>query len=175
MPGRIDILVNNAGIAQVRMAGQDERGRRRRACGASSRSSCAPAAAPDDGAEVGPDHQHLLARLAGSPGQANYAASKGAVISPTRNLALEMLRYGITANCIAPALVDTPAVPRPGWRRARAPRQDHPGGKGGDAGRHRQCRTVLHGRRIVVRDRPDPVRLRRAQRGRRMRRGNRWR
>ena len=44
----------------------------------------------------------------GGPGQANYAASKGAVISLTRTLALEMARYGITANAIAPALVDTP-------------------------------------------------------------------
>ncbi len=44
----------------------------------------------------------------GGPGQANYAASKGAVISLTRTLALEMARFGITANCIAPALVDTP-------------------------------------------------------------------
>ena len=44
----------------------------------------------------------------GGPGQANYAASKGAVISLTRTLALEMARFGITANAIAPALVDTP-------------------------------------------------------------------
>ncbi len=44
----------------------------------------------------------------GGPGQANYAASKGAVISLTRTLALEMARFKITANAIAPALVDTP-------------------------------------------------------------------
>ncbi len=44
----------------------------------------------------------------GGPGQASYAASKGAVISLTRTLALEMARYGVTANAIAPALVDTP-------------------------------------------------------------------
>jgi NAD(P)-dependent dehydrogenase (short-subunit alcohol dehydrogenase family) len=44
----------------------------------------------------------------GGAGQANYSASKGAVISLTRTLALEMARFGITANAIAPALVDTP-------------------------------------------------------------------
>ena len=44
----------------------------------------------------------------GGPGQANYAASKGGVISLTKTLALEMARYSITANCVAPALVDTP-------------------------------------------------------------------
>jgi len=44
----------------------------------------------------------------GGPGQANYAASKGGVVSLTRTLALELARYQVTANCIAPALVDTP-------------------------------------------------------------------
>ncbi len=44
----------------------------------------------------------------GGPGQANYAASKGGVISLTRTIALELARFGVTANCIAPALVDTP-------------------------------------------------------------------
>jgi len=44
---------------------------------------------------------------AGNFGQANYAASKGGIIAFTKVLALEMARYKITANVIAPGFTAT--------------------------------------------------------------------
>lgn len=46
--------------------------------------------------------------LLGFPGYPHYAASKGGIISMTRQLAREYAEYGIRVNCIAPGTVDTP-------------------------------------------------------------------
>jgi 3-oxoacyl-[acyl-carrier protein] reductase len=43
----------------------------------------------------------------GEAGHADYAASKGAVISFTKSLALELGRYGVRVNSVAPGWVDT--------------------------------------------------------------------
>lgn len=44
---------------------------------------------------------------AGNFGQANYAASKGGIIAFTKTMALEMAKYNITVNCIAPGFTET--------------------------------------------------------------------
>ncbi len=44
----------------------------------------------------------------GNPGQANYSASKGGLVSLTRTLALELAPFDINVNAVAPGLINTP-------------------------------------------------------------------
>jgi 3-oxoacyl-[acyl-carrier protein] reductase len=44
----------------------------------------------------------------GNPGQANYVASKAALVGMTKSLALEVASRNITVNCIAPGFIKTP-------------------------------------------------------------------
>jgi NAD(P)-dependent dehydrogenase (short-subunit alcohol dehydrogenase family) len=48
-----------------------------------------------------------VAALQGNPGNAAYAASKGALIAYCRTLAIETAKRGITVNTLAPGFVDT--------------------------------------------------------------------
>jgi NAD(P)-dependent dehydrogenase (short-subunit alcohol dehydrogenase family) len=48
--------------------------------------------------------------IVGAPGMAAYSTSKGAIITLTRTLALELAEHGIRANCICPASIDTPML-----------------------------------------------------------------
>lgn len=48
-----------------------------------------------------------VAALRGNPGNAAYAASKGALISYAKTLAVETGKRGVTVNVIAPGFVDT--------------------------------------------------------------------
>ncbi len=53
-----------------------------------------------------------ISGLIGIPAQAPYAASKGAVVELTRQLAVEYARQGVRINCVCPGTVDTPVLRR---------------------------------------------------------------
>ena len=48
--------------------------------------------------------------IVGAPGLSAYAASKGALITWTRTLALELAESQVRVNCVCPASIDTPLL-----------------------------------------------------------------
>lgn len=51
-----------------------------------------------------------VAGMVGEIGKAAYSASKGAVVSGARSLAMELSRSGIRVNSVSPAMVNTPIL-----------------------------------------------------------------
>ncbi|MCB0153292.1 MAG: SDR family oxidoreductase [Anaerolineae bacterium] len=60
------------------------------------------------------------AGLAATPGEAAYCASKGAVVSLTRQMALDYAAYNIRVNCICPGVLEQPTVDRAQFLQARS-------------------------------------------------------
>ena len=48
--------------------------------------------------------------VTGNPGQGNYAASKAGLIGMSKSLAHEVAARGVTVNCVAPGMIDSPMI-----------------------------------------------------------------
>lgn len=108
--GKIDILVNNAGITRDSMLHKlteekwDEVIRVNLKGPFNMGQACAKVMMEKNYGKI-----VNLASIAwlGNIGQTNYAASKAGVVGMTRTWALELSRYQINVNAIAPGLIDT--------------------------------------------------------------------
>jgi 3-oxoacyl-[acyl-carrier protein] reductase len=123
--GGLDIFVGNAGVWPAHYAGiaemSDEQWHRTLAINLHAIFHTTRAAARrmnDDGRIV------LVGSTAGQRGEAghaDYAATKGAIISLVKGVAVELAPRGITVNCVAPGWIDTEmaALPYADGGRAR--------------------------------------------------------
>jgi 3-oxoacyl-[acyl-carrier protein] reductase len=108
---RIDILINNAGITKdrtlLKMSKQDWDDVI--AVNLTGVFNCTQAVAPimkEQGyGRIVSASSNVAIR--GNFGQTNYVATKSAIIGMTKVWAMELGRYGITANCIAPGFITT--------------------------------------------------------------------
>jgi acetoacetyl-CoA reductase len=109
--GHLDILVNNAGITRDRSLRKlsDEDWRQVLATNLDSVFYCTTAA-------MTPMTEQRYGRIvnvssfvgqAGNFGQANYAASKGGIIALTKTAAIELAKFNVTVNAVAPGFTLT--------------------------------------------------------------------
>ena len=104
--GRIDIVVNNAGILRDRMIFNmsEEEWDAVMNVHLKGTFACTRAAAPHMRQQKSGRIINITSTsgLIGNYGQANYAAAKMGIVGFTKAVALDLGRYGATANCIAP-------------------------------------------------------------------------
>jgi 3-oxoacyl-[acyl-carrier protein] reductase len=109
--GRIDILVNNAGIVRdallLRLSEEDwdqVLDTNLRSAFLCTRAALRPMLRQRSGRII---NIASISGIRGNAGQANYAASKAALIGFTKTVAREAASRGITVNAVAPGLIET--------------------------------------------------------------------
>ncbi|MCM3757839.1 3-oxoacyl-ACP reductase FabG [Sporosarcina aquimarina] len=112
--GKVDILVNNAGITMDAMTLKMETSAFRRVLEVNVTGvfNCTKAFLPSM-VEAGTGRiisTSSIAGTGGNVGQANYAASKAAIIGMTKTWAKEFGPKGITVNAVAPGFIETEMI-----------------------------------------------------------------
>ncbi len=109
--GRIDILINNAGITQDRtlLKMSTEEWDNVISVNLTGVFNCTQAVAIHMKEQ---NYGRIISAssnvgLRGNYGQTNYVATKSAIIGMTKVWALELSKFGITSNCIAPGFIET--------------------------------------------------------------------
>jgi NAD(P)-dependent dehydrogenase (short-subunit alcohol dehydrogenase family) len=109
--GKIDILVNNAGDVRDALLTKMTEENWDFVLDLNLKGSflCARAVAPHM-IEQGYGKIVNISSMAyrGNIGQTNYVSAKAGVVGLTQALGLELARYGVNVNCVAPGLIDTP-------------------------------------------------------------------
>jgi len=104
--GRVDIVVNNAGILRDAIFHRMEPKDWLDVIGVHLNGSffVSRAAAPHFRAQEGGAFVHMTSTsgLVGNFGQANYSAAKLGLVALSKSIALDMQRFGVRSNCIAP-------------------------------------------------------------------------
>ena len=112
--GRLDVLVNAAGMAQFVEFEELSEAQWDRMFDVNTKGvfNCTQAVVP-----LMREHGYgrvvsvsSIGAYSGSPSHAHYAASKAAVIGFSKALCKELGPFGITVNCVAPGVIDTPMV-----------------------------------------------------------------
>jgi 3-oxoacyl-[acyl-carrier protein] reductase len=111
--GRIDVLVNNAGIIRDSRATDIDDADWHAVLDTSLSATffCIRAVLPHmQDRRYGRILSFSSMSWRGNYGQANYVAAKAGIVGLTRTIALEGARHAITANAIAPGLIETPML-----------------------------------------------------------------
>jgi len=111
--GTVDILINNAGITRDKLLRDMEEEDWDKVLNINLKGAfnCCKFAVPHMVEKNYGKIVNLSSRAhLGNPGQVNYSSSKAGIIGFTKSLALELGRFNINVNAVAPGMVDTEGV-----------------------------------------------------------------